>query len=80
MLYTRTGMEKITLQRSSTSNWTRNRAMENANTDDDLMIWSAAKITLKATEVERKHLQGPLFLHMQKASKWKKAKKDVPTE
>lgn len=54
--------------------------MENANTDDDLMIWSAAKITLKATEVERKHLQGPLFFHMQKASKWKKAKKDVPTE
>lgn len=42
----------------------KNRAMENASTDDDLMIWSAAKITLKVTEVERKHLKGPLFLHM----------------
>lgn len=58
----------------------KNRAMENASTDDDLMIWSAAKITLKTTEVERKHLKGPLFLHMQKPSKWKKAKEDVPTE
>ena len=49
--------------------------MENANTDDDLMIWSAAKITLKATEVERKYLKCPLFSHMQKLSKWKKTKK-----
>lgn len=65
MFYIRTGMEKITLWRSSTSNGTKkNRAMENASTDDDLMIWSAAKITLKVTEVERKHLKGPLFLHM----------------